>query len=117
MNKQDKLILLFDYYGDLLSESQRNYFESYYFDNLSLSEIAENEEITRQAVRDNLKKGENNLFEYEEKLGFMKKIIEQEENERIIETMMHIAINAFLILLFIFIFSFYFAVETVSPST
>ena len=31
MDKQDKLILLFDYYGDLLSESQRNYFESYYF--------------------------------------------------------------------------------------
>ena len=42
-------------------------------------QIAENEGITRQAVRDNLKKGENKLFEYEEKLGFMKKTLMQEE--------------------------------------
>ncbi len=46
---------------------------------MSLSEIAENENITRQAVRDNLKKGENKLFEYEEKLEYMKKTEIQKE--------------------------------------
>ena len=55
MNKQDKLILLFDYYGDLLSDSQKNYFESYYFDNLSLSEIGENYNVSRNAVSKDLK--------------------------------------------------------------
>ena len=55
------------------SDNNPEYFEEYYFDNLSLSEIAENENITRQAVRDNLKKGERKLFDYEEKLEIMKK--------------------------------------------
>ena len=41
--------------------------------------LAENEEITRQSVRDNLKKGENKLFEYEKKLGIMKKTVESQE--------------------------------------
>ena len=71
---------LYDCYKKLLTKKQQDYFENYYFENLSLSEIAENENITRQAVRDNLKKGENNLFEYEEKLGFMRKEIMQEES-------------------------------------
>ena len=53
--------------------------DDYYNNDLSLSEIAENAQITRQAVRDNLKKGENKLFEYEEKLEFMKKTLMQEE--------------------------------------
>lgn len=47
--------------------------------NLSLSEIAENNNITRQAVRDILKKGENKLFEYEEKLLVMKRTLNQEK--------------------------------------
>lgn len=80
MEKNVKISMLLDIYGKLLTEKQYKLLDDYYNNDLSLSEIAENEEITRQAVRDNLKKGENNLFEYEEKLGFMKKIIEQEEN-------------------------------------
>ncbi len=79
MEKNVKISMLLDTYGKLLTEKQYKLLDDYYNNDLSLSEIAENEEITRQAVRDNLKKGENNLFEYEEKLGFMKKIIEQEE--------------------------------------
>ena len=79
MEKNVKISMLLDTYGKLLTEKQYKLLDDYYNNDLSLSEIAENEEITRQAVRDNLKKGENNLFEYEEKLGFMEKTIAQEE--------------------------------------
>ena len=79
MEKNVKISILLDIYGKMLTEKQYSLLDDYYNNDLSLSEIAENEQIPRQAVRDNLKKGENNLFEYEEKLGFMKKTIEQEE--------------------------------------
>ena len=78
MDKQDKLILLFDYYGDLLSESQRNYFESYYFDNLSLSEIGENYNVSRNAVSKDLKLASEKLNNYEDKL----KIISRDDKLR-----------------------------------
>ena len=42
MNKRDYLIILYDYYGELLNQKQRTYFEEYYFNNLSLGEISEN---------------------------------------------------------------------------
>ena len=79
MDKKIQLSILLDIYGKLLTEKQRNLLDDYYNSDLSLSEIAENEGITRQAVRDNLKKGENKLFEYEEKLGIMKKSLMQQE--------------------------------------
>ena len=79
MENNVKISILLEIYGNLLTEKQRALLENYYNNDLSLSEIAENEGITRQAVRDNLKKGENKLFEYEEKLGLMKKQIMQEE--------------------------------------
>ena len=78
MDKQDKLILLFDYYGDLLSDSQKNYFESYYFDNLSLSEIGENYNVSRNAVSKDLKLATEKLNNYEEKL----KIISRDDKLR-----------------------------------
>ena len=73
MEKNVQIGILLDIYGKLLTEKQRQLLEDYYNNDLSLSEIAENENITRQAVRDNLKKGENNLLEYEEKLKIMEK--------------------------------------------
>ncbi len=79
MEKNVQIGILLDIYGKMLTEKQYEVLNDYYNNDLSLSEIAENEEITRQAVRDNIKKGEKNLFEYEEKLGFMKKTIMQEE--------------------------------------
>ncbi|HIT70692.1 MAG TPA: putative DNA-binding protein [Candidatus Scatovivens faecipullorum] len=79
MEKNVKISMLLDIYGNLLTEKQNELLDDYYNNDLSLSEIAENQLITRQAVRDNLKKGENKLFEYEEKLGFMKKTIMHEE--------------------------------------
>ncbi len=84
MEKNVKMSILCQIYGKLLTEKQFMLLDDYYNNDLSLSEIAENYDITRQAVRDNLKKGENKLFEYEEKLGIMKKTMAQEEKIAII---------------------------------
>jgi len=86
MDNTVKISMLLQLYEKLLTEKQRELLEDYYNNDLSLSEIAENQGITRQAVRDNLKKGENNLFEYEEKLELMKKFeMQKKELELIID--------------------------------
>lgn len=79
MDKKVEISMLWQIYGKLLTEKQYEYIDYYYNEDLSLSEIAENDNITRQAVRDIIKKGERKLFEYEEKLLFMKKTINQEQ--------------------------------------
>ena len=77
MEKKVEISMLWQIYGKMLTEKQSEYIDYYYNKDLSLSEIAENNEITRQAVRDIIKKGERKLFEFEEKLLFMKKTINQ----------------------------------------
>ena len=84
MEKNVKVSMLCEVYGNLLTKKQLSILQDYYDKDLSLSEIAQNQEITRQAVRDIIKKGENKLFELEEKLGIMKKTFKQEENIAII---------------------------------
>ncbi len=79
MEKNVKISMLNEIYGKLLTRKQSEIINDYYNQDLSLSEIAENNEITRQAVRDILKKGEKKLFEYEEKLLFMKRTLNQEK--------------------------------------
>lgn len=79
MEEKIRISMLLEIYGKLLTLKQYNLLYDYYNNDLSLSEIAENEGITRQAVRDLLKKGEKKLFEYEEKLRVMEKNIMQEE--------------------------------------
>ncbi len=79
MERKVEISILCQIYGKLLTEKQYNFIDDYYNNDLSLSEIAENYNITRQAVRDNIKKGENKLFEYEEKLGIMKTTTKQEK--------------------------------------
>lgn len=79
MEKNVKVSILCEIYGELLTEKQYNFLDDYYNNDYSLSEIAENYGITRQAARDNIVKGENKLFEYEEKLGIMKKRLNQEQ--------------------------------------
>ena len=79
MEEKVKISILNELYGALLSEKQQNFLEDYFDNDLSLSEIAENNNITRQAVRDIIKKGENKLLIYEEKLGFMNKLTFQEK--------------------------------------
>ena len=79
MEKHIEIGMLCDIYGKLLTQKQYDIINDYYNNDLSLSEIAENNNITRQAVRDILKKGENKLFEYEEKLLVMKRTLNQEK--------------------------------------
>ncbi|MDE7213906.1 MAG: DNA-binding protein, partial [Anaeroplasmataceae bacterium] len=54
--KREEIISLYDAYGLLLTDKQRDYFESYYFDDLSISEIASNFEVSRNAVFDQIKR-------------------------------------------------------------
>ena len=84
MEKNVKISMLCSIYGKLLTEKQLAILEDYYDNDLSLSEIAENQKITRQAVRDIIKKGETKLFELEEKLEIMKRMFKQEEKIAII---------------------------------
>ena len=69
MEKAVYLSLLLDFYGELLTEKQREYASLYYNENLSLSEIAENDGISRQAVRDALLRAEATLRDTEAKTG------------------------------------------------
>ena len=82
MDKKIEISMLWQIYGALLTEKQKEYIDYYYNEDLSLAEIAQNDGITRQGVRDIIKKGEKKLFEYEEKLLFMKKTINQEKLNR-----------------------------------
>ena len=69
MAKNLDVIILFDVYGDMLTQKQQDFICYYYNDDLSLAEIAENEGITRQGVRDAIKRAEAQLLSFEEHLG------------------------------------------------
>lgn len=71
--KDLNISFLLDFYGEVLPENQRDILDLYYNEDLSLSEIAENRGISRQGVRHNLKRGEDQLIFLEEKLGLAKK--------------------------------------------
>ena len=73
MEDREYLITLYDYYGDLLSDIQKEYFELYYFDNLSLSEISENTDKSRNAIHKCIKAGSLKLYEFEDKLKLYEK--------------------------------------------
>jgi predicted DNA-binding protein YlxM (UPF0122 family) len=70
MAKDLGLALLIDTYGACLTEKQRSVLEMYYFEDMSLGEIAELEGISRQGVRDSIKRGESTLKELEDQLQF-----------------------------------------------
>lgn len=75
MPKDLSVSALLDFYGPFLSEKQRNLLHHYYNEDLSLSEIAENEQITRQGVRDLIKRGELQLKRYEEECGWCQNVL------------------------------------------
>ena len=82
MDKNVKMAMLLDIYGKLLTAKQQDMLDLYYNQNLSLSEIAEEANITRQGVRKILVDGEKRLLHYEELLGILDKKI---TNTKIIE--------------------------------
>jgi hypothetical protein len=63
-----------DFYGEMLTDRQREFLNYYYNDDLSLAEIAENSGISRQGVRDSIKRAEHEMTEMEEKLGFIRRL-------------------------------------------
>ncbi len=73
MSKNLYISALLDVYGDFLGDKPKAFLEYYYNDDLSLSEIAENEGITRQGVNDQIKRAENKLLEWEEKCHYCDK--------------------------------------------
>ena len=77
--KNLNISLLLDFYGDVLSERQRDILDFYYNDDLSLAEIANNYDISRQGVRSILKKGENILVEMEERLHLAERFTSVQE--------------------------------------
>lgn len=79
MEEKIKIGILFGIYGKMLTENQYEILNDYYNKDLSISEIAENNKITRQAVNDVINKGKNKLIEMENKLNFEKKIINQKK--------------------------------------
>ena len=75
-NQTYRMTMLFDFYGELLTERQREFFDLYYNEDLSLSEIAENSGISRQGVRDVIVRAEGVMQEVEDKTGLIRPGIE-----------------------------------------
>ena len=73
MEDREYLVILYDYYGELFNDNQKRCFEAYYFDNLSLSEISENENKSRNAIHKLIKGVCNKLYEYEDMLKLYEK--------------------------------------------
>ena len=80
MAKNLEISYLLDFYGEMLTKKQHDFLIYYYDDDLSLSEIAENEGITRQGVRDSIKRAEQQLYDMEEKLGLAANFGELKKN-------------------------------------
>ena len=72
-DKTLQMTMLFDFFGDLLTEKQREYFDLYHNEDLSLSEIAEKAGITRQGVHDIITRAEKTLTETEQKTGVVQR--------------------------------------------
>lgn len=75
MSKDLTIAMLHDFYGELLTEKQSRAIDLYYNEDLSLAEIAEPLGVSRQGVRDAIKRGEKQLLEYEKKLGLITRFL------------------------------------------
>lgn len=75
MEKNVKVALLFDFYRNMLTSRQSESIDLYYNEDLSLAEISEHMGITRQGVRDNIKRAENTLFDTEDRLGLASRFL------------------------------------------
>lgn len=72
-NQAYRMTMLYDFYGELLTERQQEFFDLYYNEDLSLAEIAENYGISRQGVRDVIVRAEGIMTEMEDKTGIIKR--------------------------------------------
>ena len=74
-NQTYRMTMLFDFYGEVLTPRQKEFFDLYYNEDLSLSEIAENYGISRQGVRDVIVRAEAIMTDLEDKTGLMKRFM------------------------------------------
>ena len=75
-NQTYRMTMLYDFYGELLTDRQKEFFDLYYNDDLSLAEIAENAGISRQGVRDVIVRAEGIMQEVEDKTGLIRRFEE-----------------------------------------
>ena len=75
-NQTFRMTMLFDFYGELLTDRQKEFYDLYYNEDLSLSAIAENYGISRQGVRDVIVRAENYMTEIEDKTGLIKRFMQ-----------------------------------------
>jgi len=87
MDKILEQTLLYDFYGELLTDHQKSVYEDVVFQDLSLSEVAEQQQISRQGVHDLVKRCDKALRGYEAKLGLVKKF---EETRRLVEEILRL---------------------------
>lgn len=80
--------LLYDFYGELLTDKQKDIVDMYYNNDFTLSEISEQIGISRQGVYDALKRAENTLEDYEKKLGLVEKLLQQKSLLKKISSML-----------------------------
>jgi predicted DNA-binding protein YlxM (UPF0122 family) len=92
LEKTTRMNYLYDFYHSLLTPKQRSYMSLYYLDDYSLGEIAEEYEVSRQAVYDNIKRTEAMLEEYEEKLLLFQKF---QERQRFIKRLKELALQKY----------------------
>lgn len=85
-NQAYQMTMLFDFYGEILTPRQKEFYDLYYNHDLSLSEIAQNSGITRQGVRDVIVRGENILQELEDKTGLIERFHKMRNHLNQLET-------------------------------
>ncbi len=79
-NQTYRMTMLFDFYGELLTERQKEFFDLYYNEDLSLSEIAENNGISRQGVRDVIVRAEAVMQDVEDKTGLIRRFMQMQND-------------------------------------
>lgn len=84
-NQTYRMTLLFDFYGDLLTARQKEFYDLYYNEDLSLAEIAENYGITRQGVRDVIVRAEEILTDVEDKTGIIRRFHRMQDHIKAVE--------------------------------
>ena len=78
-NQASRMAMLFDFYGDLLTDRQKEFYDLYYNEDLSLAEIAENYGISRQGVRDVIVRAEAAMTEIEDKTHLIRRFFRMQE--------------------------------------
>ena len=83
-NQTYRMTMLYDFYGELLTDRQKEFFDLYYNEDLSLGEIAENNGISRQGVRDVIVRAEATMQEFEDKTGLIRRFQQMQDSINVI---------------------------------